>query len=179
MRGYNEQKARQQYQNSVNNAQGNQFEGMIKAACLTYSFQDRAEVDKVPEPFRVTQKHGNGQFTGRFTAAAQPDFSGTLAGGKSICFEAKYTTTDRLQRSILTEEQMESLERHTQLGAMTGICAGIGDQFFFVPWIIWKHMKQIFGRQYVKAADIEEYRVKFTGAVMFLDYIHPQGGNKQ
>jgi len=33
-------------------------------------------------------------------------------------------------------------------------------------------MKQHFGRQYVTAADVGIYRVRFTGAVMFLDYVH-------
>jgi len=32
-----------------------------------------------------------------------------------------------------------------------------------------------YGRQYVTAADIEPYRVRFTGAVLFLDYIHKRG----
>ena len=30
-------------------------------------------------------------------------------------------------------------------------------------------MKEMYGRQYLKADDIEEYRVKFDGAVHFLD----------
>lgn len=177
--GYSQQKARQQYQNGANNAMGHIFEMAIIAACTTYSDQGRAEIAKVPEPFRVTKKLGAGQFTGRFTAPAQPDFGGTLAGGQAIHFEAKFTSTDRLQRSVLTDEQMWRLERHTKLGAVTAVCAGIQDQFYFIPWNVWKGMKQIYGRQYVTAADIEQYRVRFTGAVLFLDYIHTQGGTKR
>ncbi len=169
-----QQKARQQWQNAVNNAQGHFFEGYIKAACTTYQTQARAKVDKTPEPFRVTIKHQNGTFTGRFTALAQPDFQGTLRGGRSIVFEAKYTTTDRLKRSILTDEQMNALEHHHGLGAVAGVCAGIKDNFFFIPWEVWRDMKRIFGRQYITAADAEPYRVRFNGTVMFLDYIHPE-----
>jgi recombination protein U len=162
--------ARRQVQNMQNNAQGQIFEAMIKTACVIYIQQNRAEIEKVPEPFRVIRKHANGEFTGRFTAKAAPDFSGTLDGGKAIHFEAKYTTTDQLKRAVLTDEQMRSLERHTQRGAITGVCAGIQDHYFFVPWTVWRDMKLHYGRQYVTAADLERYRVRFNGAVLFLDY---------
>lgn len=164
--------ARRQIQNMKNNAQGQIFEAMIKTACVIYAQQHRAEIEKVSEPFRVTKTHGNGLFTGRFIANASPDFSGTLAGGKAIHFEAKYTTTDQLKRNVLTDEQMRSLEIHTQLGAVTGVCAGIQDKYFFVPWKIWRDMKLHYGRQYVTAADLGQYRVRFNGAVLFLDYVN-------
>ena len=51
-----QRRARQQYQNKVNNAQGHFFEDYIKAACALYSMRERAEVDKTPEPFRVLEK---------------------------------------------------------------------------------------------------------------------------
>lgn len=162
-------KAEQKYQNMVNNAQGRSFEDYIKAACALYSRQGRAEIDKTPEPFRVLEKLKDGIFKGRFTAPAQPDFQGTLAGGRSIVFEAKYTTTDRLKRDVLTEEQQDALERHRNRGAVSGVCAGIGNNFFFVPWAVWRDMKEHFGRKYVTAANLEPFRVRFNGAVLFLD----------
>lgn len=165
----------QQYQNAVNNAQGQAFERYIKAACIAYDIDGRAEIDKTPEPFRVMSKQKNGVFSGRFTAHAQPDFQGTLAGGRSIVFEAKYTTTDRMKRDALTDEQMKRLARHDTLGALTGVCVGINDKFYFVPWTVWRDMKQIYGRQYVKPEDIGQYRVRFNGAVMFLDYSNKGG----
>lgn len=169
---YDQKKARRQWQNSVNNAQGHHFEGYIKAACTHYNITERAEIDKTPEPFRVSKKHKDGTFTGRFTALAQPDFQGTVRGGRSICFEAKYTTTDRMKRSVLTDKQMETLEYHEKLGAIAAVCIGIQDKFFFIPWEIWRDMKKHYGRQYVKAEEVETYRVRFNGSVLFLDYIH-------
>lgn len=166
---------KKKHQNMKNNAIGHIFEGLIKTACVIYQQRGRAEIDKIPEPFRVTKKFLNGEFTGRFTGDAMQDFSGTLAGGKAIHFEAKITTTDRLKRGVLTDEQMKRLERHTQLGAVTGVCAAIDDKFFFVPWDVWRDMKLYFGRQYVTADDLERYRVKFNGAVMFLDYVNEEG----
>lgn len=169
---YDQQRARQQWQNTVNNAQGHIFEDNIKAACNFYQERGRAKIDKTPEAFRVKKKHPDGTFTGWFTAPAQPDYQGTLNGGRSIVFEAKYTTTDRMKRGVLTGEQMDDLEDHARCGAVAAVCIGIQDRFFFIPWEVWRDMKQHFGRQYVTVADIENYRIRFTGAVMFLDYIH-------
>lgn len=169
---YNPQRARQQWQNRVNNAQGHIFEDGIKAACQVYHSSRRAEIDKTPEPFRVTEKRRDGTFTGRFTALAAPDFQGTLQGGRSIVFEAKYTTTDRLKRAVVTDAQMSTLENHLQSGAAVGVCAGIQDKFFFVSWQVWRDMKERFGHVSVSAADLEPFRVRFTGAVLFLDYVH-------
>ena len=147
-----QRRARQQYQNKVNNAQGHFFEDYIKAACALYSMRERAEVDKTPEPFRVLEKLRDGIFKGRFTARAQPDFQGTLADGRSIVFEAKYTSTDRMKRDVLTQEQQDALEKHARWGAVAAVCAGINDKFFFVPWAVWRDMKEHFGRKYVTAA---------------------------
>ncbi|HBF65239.1 MAG TPA: hypothetical protein DDW34_05195, partial [Clostridium sp.] len=102
-------------------------------------------------------------------------FQGTLEDGKSIVFEAKTTTTDRLKRDILTMEQQDALERHLNLGAVAAVCVSIEDKFFFIPWEIWRDMKKHYGRKYVTAEDIEEYRVKFNGTVLFLDNVHENG----
>ena len=171
-----QRRAALRYRNKVNNAQGHFFEDYIKAGCALYSERGRAEIDKTPEPFRVMEKMHDGIFKGRFTAHAQPDFQGTLDGGRSIVFEAKYTTTDRMKRDALTPVQQKTLESHHRRGALSAVCVGIGDKFFFVPWLLWRDMKDIFGRQYVTAADLENLRVKFNGAVLFLDYAHDVGG---
>lgn len=167
------------YKNKVNNAQGHFFEQAIKAACIMYDQQNRATVDKTPEPFRVLEKSRDGIFKGRFTARAQPDFQGTLAGGRSIVFEAKYTTTDRLKWDILTQDQRDALEQHNNLGALAAVCAGIGNDFFFVPWEVWRDMKEHFGRKYVTAADLELWRIRFDGAVRFLNYTHERSGRNE
>ena len=172
---YTGQRARQIYQNAANNAQGHSFEEYIKDGCAYYSARGRAEIDKTPEPFRVMEKLGGGIFKGRFTAPAQPDFQGTLAGGRSIVFEAKYTTTDRMKWDVLTGEQRDTLARHHRMGAISAVCVGIGNNFFFVPWVIWRDMKEHFGRKYVTAANLEPFRVRFNGAVLFLDWKHSKG----
>lgn len=162
-----------QYQNWINNAQGHDFEKAIGQACALYARTGAAWIEKTPEPFRVMSKSKSGGiFQGRFTAKAQPDFQGTVAGGRSIVFEAKYTTTDRLRRDVLTEKQMEALEQHGRIGAIAFVCAGIQGSLFAVPWACWQNMQQYWGRKYVTAQDLEPYRVKFDGAVRFLEYVH-------
>ena len=164
-----EEKLRQQYKNRQSNAQGQHFEREILAGCRIYQQHGIAMIDKTPEPFRVLKKSQNGMFTGRFSTPAQPDFQGTLKGGQSIVFEAKRTGKDRITRNVLTDTQMDMLEKHNRLGALCGVCVNIQDDFFFIPWNVWRDMKEMYGRQYLKAEDIEEYKVRFDGAVHFLD----------
>lgn len=156
-----------------NNAQGHFFEGFIKTACAVYKQKGIACVEKMPEPFMVLEKRDKGIFKGRFIAHAQPDFMGTLSGGRSICFEAKYTSTDKLGQNVLTGEQWDSLEQHWKAGAKAGVCAGIGNVYAFIPWPVWRSMQDIYGRKYMTAEDLEPYRVRFNGACMFLDPLHP------
>ena len=166
------------YRAGVSNNRGHDFEDAIKQACAVYALQGRAKVEKTPEPFRVLEKREGGLFMGRFTAHAQPDFQGTLAGGRSVIFEAKYTSTEAMKRDVLTETQMRTLEEHHRLGALAGVCVGIRDRFFFVPWPVWDGMKRYFGRQTVTEEDLEPFRVRFNRAVLFLDYVHESQSRK-
>ena len=164
------------YRAGVNNNRGHEFEGYIKAGCTYYALNGRAKVEKTPEPFRVLEKKEKGMFVGRFTAHAQPDFQGTLDGGRSIIFEAKYTATEKMDRDVLTDTQMDTLDEHARKGALTAVCVGIRESFFFVPWPVWKDMKKLWGKKSVTEKDLEPYRVKFNGAVLFLDYVTKAGG---
>ena len=48
---------------------------------------------------------------------------------------------------------------------------GVDNDVVFVTWEVWDSMKILYGRQYVTAQDLEPFRVRFTGAVLFLDYV--------
>lgn len=168
---------RRSYKAGVSNNLGHVFEDAVKKGCTVYLQRGKAMIDKTPEPFMVKQKKQDGIFVGRFTAHAQPDFQGTLAGGRSIIFETKYTTTERAKRDMLTPTQAAILEMHDSLGALAAVCVGIhGKGYFFVPWPVWRDMKKTFGRVTLTAEDLEPFRVKFNGAVLFLDYVHYAGG---
>ena len=156
---------------SMSNARGRLFEDMVKGGCRYYKDRGRAKIEKMPEPFRVIDKDRcNGIATIRFTAHAQPDFIGCLAGGTCIAFEAKYTDTEKLSSRVLTKTQAAALQEYYEHGAMAAVCAGIQDKFFMLPWGVFANMKAWYGRQYVRAEDIAEFEIKFNGVALFLDY---------
>lgn len=159
------------YRNLQNNESGKDFEKNINKACYFYRRNGIAEIAKIDEPFRVLQIYKKGQFRGQFTGNANPDFEGTLKGGRSICFEAKNTITDRLNQDIISDKQWEVLDLKHKLGGLVGVCGGIQNKYFFIPWEVWINMKTLYGRKYVKAEDIKEYQVPFRHGIMFLDKI--------
>ncbi|MCD8052228.1 MAG: Holliday junction resolvase RecU [Clostridiales bacterium] len=169
-------KSAKQYQRTKQaaqaNAEGHHFEDEILKACKFYRATGRASVDKTPESFRVTKLLGNGAFQGRFTGKAQPDFQGVLDGGRAILFDAKYTGKDRISASALTKHQAELLEIHSQLGAVCGVCVGMQDGTYFVPWDTWKGMQDAYGRKYMTKEELEPWRLQFSvhSFAMFLDY---------
>jgi recombination protein U len=102
---------------------------------------------------------------------AQPDFKGTLHGGRSVVFEAKHTDKDRIQQSCVTDEQAKRLNKHEKLGALTFVLVSFGmAEFYRIPWCDWKCMKELFGRKYVSPSDLGEYRVREAdGVLRFLE----------
>ncbi|WP_019118369.1 Holliday junction resolvase RecU [Anaerococcus obesiensis] len=160
----------QSFKSLQSNGFGKNFEKLIDLACKYYRDEGKADISKIDEPFRVIRLKKAGRFEGQFTKNANPDFEGTLDGGRSICFEAKYTTTDRMKQNVVSSKQAEVLEIKSKLGGLAGVCIGIKDRYFFIPWNIWTNMKEIFGRKYVKADDLSRYEVIFRQGVRFLDY---------
>lgn len=160
----------QSFKSLQSNGFGKNFEKMIDLACKYYRDEGKADISKIDEPFRVIRLKKSGRFEGQFTKNANPDFEGTLDGGRSICFEAKYTTSDRMKQSVVSNKQAEVLEIKSKLGGLAGVCVGIKDRYFFIPWQVWSNMKDIFGRKYVKADDLSRYEVIFRQGVRFLDY---------
>ena len=77
---------------------------------------------------------------------------------------------DRIRRNVLTDTQMQALEVHEGLGAVAAVCVSIGYGFYFIPWEVWRDMKDIYGHLYVTQDQIKEYEVKFDGTVRFLEY---------
>ena len=167
------------YRAAMSNRRGRLHEQMILAACRAYHDQGRANIIKVPEPFRVLKKNrAQGIATVRFTARAQPDFIGCIANDRMIAFEAKHTDTDRLQFKAVTQTQAQALQDFHKMGAFAAVCAGIGDQHFMIPWSVFAGMKTLLGRQYIRTEDVQKYRVKFDGVIWFLDYANdPREGD--
>lgn len=164
-------KARQRYRNRQSNGFGKNFERFVTMACDFYKREGLADISKVDEPFRVIRLLKNGKFEGRFIRKANPDFEGTVRGGRSICFECKYTSKDKILQSVITKKQAEVLDRKYRLGGLVGVCCGIGNRYFYVPWEIWSDMEGIWGKKSVTASNLRKYEVPFRQGIRFLDNI--------
>lgn len=156
---------------------GENFENLIAASLKWYEDKGVACVEKTPEPMKpLRQPNRLGQFLACYVKAGQPDFKGTLDGGRSVVFEAKHTDTDRIKYDRLTDEQVEKLSTHHKLGAAAFVLVSFGLQDFFrIPWEVWRDMKAIYGRKYIKQQECEPYRVRYiSGVLKLLEGIEPE-----
>ena len=153
-----------------NRAAGGHFERIIEASLRWYEERGFAVVEKTPEPMKPLRPPNNrGQFVACFTKSAQPDFQGTLVGGRSVVFEAKHTEGDRIEYNRLTDEQLDRLDKHSRLGAAAFVMVSLGLQDFYrVPWGIWRDMKEQYGHKHMKKADLEPFRVQYIAGVLKL-----------
>ncbi|GGI64719.1 Holliday junction resolvase RecU [Enterococcus alcedinis] len=158
--------------NRKSNYDGKFLERLIEQGCIYYEHKCLALIEKTPEPFIVTKLGQRGTFSGRFTGRAQPDFKGTLKGGRSIAFEAKFTSKDRIKQDVVTLYQSERLTYHEAMGAVVGVVCMIGRTVAFVPWSTWKEMQSIYGRRYMTEKELKEFQVPTPGYVDFLSDYH-------
>ncbi len=147
---------------------GEHFENMITASLNWYRDKGVAYVEKTPEPMKPLRAPNRfGQFLACYVKQGQPDFKGTITGGRSVVFEAKHTDADKIEQSRLTYEQVDSLETHHKLGAAAFVMVSVGlESFYRVPWGVWRDMKEIYGRKHMKVADLEPYRVQYIAGVL-------------
>lgn len=161
---------------------GEYFEGLIAASLNWYKDKGVAFVEKTPEPMRpLRPPNRQGQFLACYIKAGQPDFKGTLTGGRAVVFEAKHTDSDRIEQSRLTDEQVASLTKHHSLGAAAFVMVSFGLQDFYrVPWEVWRDMKGIYGRKHMKQDELEPYRVQYiAGVIKLLEGIELEYDDKE
>lgn len=149
---------------------GEYFENMIGSSLKWYELRGVACIDKTPEPMKpLRAPNQRGQFLACYVKAAQPDFNGTIHGGRSVVFEAKHTDGEKIEYSRLTDEQIEKLSTHHALGAAAFVLVGFGLQDFYrVPWEVWANMKAIYGHKHMKQAECEPFRVPYVAGVIKL-----------
>ena len=152
--------------------EGEAFERIIENACAFYRQHGTAEIEKTPEPMRqLGAKDGRGQFRACYQKKAQPDFKGTIDGGRSVVFEAKHTDADRILQSVITSNQWRALSAHQKLGADAFVLVSIGlCEFFRIPWEDWKNMEELTGYKHMKRSDMDPYRISYhNGVLRFLE----------
>lgn len=151
---------------------GGYFENIISASCDYYLSRGLAKIEKTPEPMKpLGAKNRKGQFLACYTKQAQPDYGGTLKGGRSIYFEAKHTDDERIEQRRLTQEQQDDLETHHKLGAIAFVLVSMSlTDFYRVPWPVWRDMAEIYGRKYMTHAELSRYEVPATAG--FIKFLH-------
>ena len=147
---------------------GEHFENMISASLRWYEDKGVACVEKTPEPMKpLRAPNRQGQFLACYVKAGQPDYKGTLNGGRAVVFEAKHTDSDRIEHSRLTQEQADRLELHHKLGAAAFVLVSFGlRDFYRIPWEVWRDMKAIYGHKHMKQPECEPYRVQYMAGVI-------------
>lgn len=151
------------------------FEEKIIFAELHYRNNGYCFIQKTPEPMHVLSpiKGRPGHFEACFEKQAQPDFRGILCDGSTILFDAKHTDTDRITRQVVTAEQEKCLDVHEKFGAHCFIIVSIRfENYYRVPWNIFRDMKEHFGHKYMNEAELAPYQIKNTNGILrFLDGI--------
>ena len=165
---------RRQLQGAVSKAKGKEFEDRLDKTFAYYRAHGFAIIEKTPEPMRPVKSLGNGRFEAFFEKKAQPDYKGTIKGGRTVMFEAKFTGTGKMEQSRVLKGQADYLDQHQMLGARCYVIVGFSSGAVYrFPWNIWKNMKKHFGRKYVTEADVEiaAYLVSVTrgGILLLLD----------
>lgn len=169
---------RRQLQGAISRAKGKYFESRLDSSFEYYDANGFASIEKTPEPMRVLKKMDGGRFLACFEKKAQPDYKGTIKGGRTVMFEAKYTDSDRMNQDRVTngkdgkEGQAEYLDKQHNLGARCYVLAGFASgEVYKIPWLVWRSMKAQFGRKYVTEADLKPYLVPlgWNNVLLLLD----------
>lgn len=142
-------------------AKGKAFEDLLDKTFAYYADKGYAQIEKTPEPMKVIRSVGQGRFLACYTKAAQPDYKGTIKGGRTVMFEAKFTENARILQDAVNEDQADYMKRSESLGARCYVICGFSTgNVYRVPFGVWDNMKRIFGHKYVTEEEIKQYQVQ-------------------
>lgn len=122
---------------------GQAFEELLEWTHAIYRRQDRAVIQKVAVPVRLTgRRDPSGQFVGFYAAKSTVDFIGTVRGGRSVAVDAKST---RLRTRIVWDahhfppHQREFLAAIAHLGGLALLVVAFSalDRYFAIPYGTW------------------------------------------
>lgn len=165
-------KPNRQLAGRVSHGIGENFELEIENICNIYETKKLAKIEKTPEPMKVLRHIDGATFEAVFTKAAQPDFKGTIKGGRTVVFDAKYTESDRITYQVLSDFQRETLLKYKELGAIAFILVGFSDgSIYRIDIDTWESMKENFGRKYLKQTELEEMALKIREIKGVIDFL--------
>ena len=158
-----------QKRNRRSRAKGMAFEALLDKTFAYYAEKGFAKIEKNAEPVRIIRNMGQGKFLACFTKKAQADYKGTIKGGRTVIFEAKYTENNRIMQNAVDENESDYISEHEALGARCYVVCGFPTgNVYRVPWGVWRNMKRIYGHKYVTEEDIKQYQVQKSWNDMLL-----------
>lgn len=151
---------------------GARFELVIEHACSVYAHKGIAMIEKTPEPLKMIRAGRGSEVVAVFEKKAQPDFQGTLQGGRSIVFEAKHTNDTNIKFDRITATQHKYLTKHELLGASVYIIISFNfKRFFLVPYYHWVCLEEALNKKSVNVQDLKEYEIDLErGFLNFLKW---------
>lgn len=172
-------KLNRQLQGQINRGLGKNFEEEIEGICEFYRRNHLALIEKTPEPMKILKHIENGHFETVFTKSAQPDFKGTLKGGQTVVFDAKFTESNKITYQALSDFQRETLLAYRELGAKAFVLVGFADGAIYpIDIKIWSKMQNVFGHKHIKQVELEngEFRAKPKKGI--IDFLGMMEGGK-
>jgi len=169
---------KRQLQGKINRELGKIFEDTVYTICQVYEYNGLARIEKTPEPMKVLKYIDGGRFEAVFEKSAQPDFKGTVKGGRTVVFDAKFTEEDRIRYQALSDYQRETLQKYSELGAIAFVLVGFANgKIYKIDINEWTNMKQDFGRLHITQEELDKLNNKEittsnrNGVVDFLNLI--------
>ncbi|WP_373757842.1 Holliday junction resolvase RecU [Jeotgalibaca porci] len=149
---------------------GQNFENLIEKSCRYYAHKKIALIEKTPEPLKMVRAGRGREVVAVFEKKGQPDFKGTLKGGRSIVFEAKHTSANLIKLDRVERHQMDNLSSHNQLGAECFILISFQlKSFYRVPIEDWEALPGALNKKTANEKDLTQYKVDVKhGVVDFL-----------
>ena len=73
--------------------------------------------------------------------------------------------------SAVSDRQAELLENYEKMGASCFVLVSFKfEQFYRIPWSVWRDMKDIYGHKHLKRSEIQNYEISLNhlGTLEFL-----------
>lgn len=152
---------------------GQVFERMIERSCIRYRTKDIADIKKTPEPMKVlgVLNARRGLFKAVYEKKGQPDFTGTIQGGRSVMIEVKHSSAKRIEFERILPQQRKDLESCARLGGLALIVISFNlESFYCIEWIDWLELKEQTGKKSVNDTDLALYEVELNlNTINFLE----------
>lgn len=151
---------------------GEAFELLVERSCIRYRDKGLADIKKTPEPLKPigVLNRQKQLFKAVYAKKAQPDFTGTLKGGRSVMIEAKHSSVKRIEFDRINLVQEKDLDSCSNLGGLAlALISFEMKKFYCIRWEDWKILKNTVNKKSLNDKDLAPYEVYLErGLINFL-----------